>query len=76
MENIEKFIINVPEKDIDLLNQIENEELIKFIAMSSQFSTDDKQMLLETYNISDLANKLIGLFEFYQHTQNNKNSFN
>ena len=62
--------------DFNLINQIENEELIKFIAMSCQFSTADKQMLLETYNLSDLANKLISLFEFYHHTQNNKNLFN
>ena len=62
--------------DFNLINQIENEELIKFIAMSCQFSTTDKQMLLETYNLGDLANKLISLFEFYKHTQNNKNLFN
>ena len=64
------------EIDFNLINQIKNEELIKFIAMSCQFSTADKQMLLETYNLSDLANKLISLFEFYQHTKNKKNFLN
>ena len=44
--------------------------------MSCQLSTAGKQMLLETYNLCDLANKLLSLFEFYHHTQNNKNLFN
>ena len=77
LDKYKKYIENLNIKiDFDLLNQIEKEELIKFIAMSCQFSTEDKQMLLETYNLSDLANKLISLFEFYQYTQNNKSLFN
>ena len=62
--------------DFNLIKQIENEELIKFIAMSCQFSSADKQMLLETYNLNELANKLISLFEFYQYSKNNNNLFN
>ena len=62
--------------DFNLIKEIENEKLIKFIAMSCQFSTEDKQMLLETYNLSELANKIMTLFDFYQHTKNNSNLFN
>ena len=77
LDKYKKHIENLNIKiDFNFINQIENEELIKFIAMSCQFSTEDKQMLLETYNLSDLANKLISLFEFYQYTQNNKSLFN
>ena len=77
LEKYKKYIENQNIKiNFNLINQIENEELFKFIIMSCQFSTEDKQMLLETYNLSDLANKLISLFEFYRHTQNNKNLFN
>ena len=77
LEKYKKYIENQNIKiNFNLINQIENEELFKFIIMSCQFSTEDKQMLLETYNLSDLANKLISLFEFYQHSQNNKNLFN
>ena len=70
---IEILNINI---DFNLIKQIKNEELIKFIAMSCQFSSADKQMLLETYNLNELANKLISLFEFYQYKQNNNNLFN
>ena len=61
--------------DLDILNQINNDELIKFVAMSCPFSTEDKQMLLETFNIYDLGNKLISLFDFYDKSNVN-NSLN
>ena len=61
--------------DLDILNQISNDELIKFVAMSCPFSTEDKQMLLETFNIYDLGNKLISLFDFYDKSDVN-NSLN
>lgn len=57
--------------NINLVQKIDTEELIKLIAMSCPFSTEDKQMLLETYDIFDLGNKLISLFDFYP---NNKNT--
>ena len=62
--------------DFELINQIETGELIKFISMSCPFSTEDKQMLLETYNINELGNKLINLFEFYPGSENENKSIN
>lgn len=62
--------------DFNLIKQIEGQELIKFIAMSCTFSTEDKQMLLETYNINEMGNKLISLFEFYQNNAGTQNLIN
>ena len=65
-----------PSIDINLINKIEPTTLIKFIAMSCPFSSADKQMLLETFNLNDLAHKLITLFEYYSSTNKNERSVN
>ena len=62
--------------DFNLINKIEPVTLIKFIAMSCPFSSADKQMLLETFNLNDLAHKLITLFEYYSSTNKNERSVN
>ena len=62
--------------DVDIIKGIEDEELIKFIAMSCSFLTEDKQMLLETYGVNELGNKLISLFDFYPPNIGNKKSIN
>ena len=64
------------EVDINLIEKVDDEELIKFIAMSCSFSTEDKQMLLETYNLYEIGHKLISLFDFYPLVKNSKNSIN
>ena len=65
-----------PGIDFNLINKIEPATLIKFIAMSCPFSSADKQMLLETFNLNDLAHKLITLFEYYSSTNKNERSVN
>ena len=65
-----------PSIDFNLINKIEPATLIKFIAMSCPFSSADKQMLLETFNLNDLAHKLITLFEYYSSTGKNERSVN
>lgn len=65
-----------PSIDFNLINKIEPATLIKFIAMSCPFSSADKQMLLETFNLNDLAHKLITLFEYYSSTSKNERSVN
>ncbi|MDC0057062.1 LON peptidase substrate-binding domain-containing protein [Alphaproteobacteria bacterium] len=65
-----------PEIDFDLINKIEPAALIKFIAMSCPFSSADKQMLLETYNLNELAHKLIALFDYYLAVEKNERSIN
>ncbi|PPR55782.1 MAG: hypothetical protein CFH13_00951, partial [Alphaproteobacteria bacterium MarineAlpha5_Bin3] len=65
-----------PGIDFNLINKIEPATLIKFIAMSCPFSSADKQMLLETFNLNDLAHKLITLFEYYSSTSKNERSVN
>ena len=76
---IEKYVDFINNKgiqvDLNIIEKITNTELIKFVAMSCPFSTEDKQMLLETFNIQELGNKLIGLFEFY-HELKSKKSLN
>ena len=62
--------------DFEILQQIDSDDLIKFIAMSFPFSTADKQMLLETYNLNELGNKLTSLFDFYSPNEKNKNLIN
>ena len=65
-----------PSIDFNLIHKIEPATLIKFIAMSCPFSSADKQMLLETFNLNDLAHKLITLFEYYSSTNKNERSVN
>ena len=62
--------------NFEIIDKISNEELVKFIAMSCPFSKEDKQMLLETYDLNELGSKLISLFEFYPTNTNNKKSLN
>ena len=69
------YINNIsPGINFDLINKIEPAALIKFIAMSCPFSSADKQMLLETFDLNNLANKLITLFEYYSSTEKNEKS--
>jgi Lon protease-like protein len=72
-EYIEKLNIKI---DINLINQIENIDLIRFIAMSCPFSSADKQMLLETFDLMKLSEKLIGLLNFYSKNISEKNTIN
>jgi len=44
--------------------------------MSCPFSSADKQMLLETFNLNDLALKLITLFEYYSSKNKNEETVN
>jgi len=57
--------------DFKLIKKIDNESLIKFMAMSCPFSTSEKQMLIEIYDINELGNKIISLFDFYSNTKAN-----
>lgn len=70
---IDKLNIEI---NLEIVNQITTEELVKFIAMSCNFSVEDKQMLLETYNLRDLGNKLISLFDFYYSNTDTAKSIN
>jgi hypothetical protein len=64
----ENLNINI---DFKLIKKIDQESLIKFMAMSCPFSTSEKQMLIETYDINELGNKIISLFDFYSNTKTN-----
>jgi len=77
LEKYRPYVNNInPSIDFDLINKIEPATLIKFIAMSCPFSSADKQMLLETLNLNDLAQKLITLFEYYSSAEKNERSIN
>ena len=62
--------------DINLLEKIDTDTLIKFLAMSSPFSAPEKQMLLETDNLLDLANKISTLFDYYKENQKPNKTIN
>ena len=51
--------------ETNFINKIDKDILVKFIAISSPFSNVEKQMLLETFNINELANKVSTLLDFY-----------
>ena len=55
-----------------MLKKIEKSLLIKFIAMSSPFSVEEKQMLLETFNLNELAKKIIGLLDYHLSEEESK----
>ena len=77
---IEKYVSLISAQrsnfDINLIEKIEPIMLIKFIAMSFPFSTIDKQFLLETYDLNELAEKIINLFDFYLQEETNNKSIN
>ena len=58
--------------DLDYIKKINNEELINTISVVCPFENNEKQMLLESKNINDLADKLIAVLEF----NNNKTDTN
>ena len=70
--------VNTPtqEIDINILKKIDSSTLIKFIGISSPFTVAEKQMLLETYDLNELATKLITLFDYYKVYQENKETIN
>ena len=58
--------------DCEMIKKIEKNLLIKFIAMSSPFSVEEKQMLLETFNLDELAKKIIALFNYHLNEEKSK----
>ena len=48
---------------LEEVEKIEISQMIKFIAMVSPFKDEDKQVLLETRNLSDFYNKLLSVIE-------------
>ena len=48
---------------LEEVEKIEISQIIKFIAMVSPFKDEDKQVLLETRNLSDFYNKLLSVIE-------------
>ena len=73
IEKYKKYIEDENIKiDFNIFDRVSDEEIIKFISMSCAFSPEDKQMLLETFDIAELGNKLISLFDFYPIKTKNK----
>ena len=74
IEKYKKFLENNNLKfEIEVLEKINSTELIKFIAMTSPFSKEDKQMIIETFDLNKLINTLLTLFDYYlKTTQENK----
>tara|TARA_Y100000590_G_scaffold84293_3_gene94185 strand:- start:432 stop:1028 length:597 start_codon:yes stop_codon:yes gene_type:complete len=66
---LDQYKVYINKKKINLnINELDNltlEELIKFITMVSPFSYLEKQSCLESKNINDFANKLSSILEMY-----------
>ncbi len=58
------------------LFQLETAELLKFIVMISPFSKVEKQMFLETKNITEFAEKLITTLDIYTNESYERGSLN
>ena len=77
---LDKYSQYIKVKKIDLnLEEIQNidfNQIIKFIAMISPFSDIEKQVLLETKNLSDLYKKLYSILELEIVEDNNSKTIN
>ena len=67
---------NAARIDYKIIEEVEDVDLIKFIAMTCPFTTTEKQMLLESLNLNDLSNNLISLFDYYSNINNSTSSIN
>ena len=59
---IKSLNINI---DISLVEKIDNENLVNFVAMSCPFSISEKQMLIETRDINELGTRITDLLDFH-----------
>ena len=77
---IEKYSQYIKVKKINLnLEEIQNidfNQIIKFIAMISPFSDIEKQVLLETKNLSDFYKRLQSILELEIVEDNNNKTIN
>ena len=77
---LDKYSQYIKVKKINLnLEEIQNidfNQIIKFIAMISPFSDIEKQVLLETKNLSDFYKKLQSILELEIVEDNNSKSIN
>ena len=71
------FFRNI-KSDINLntIEEINHSDLIKLIAMVCPFTVSEKQMLLESSDISILAKNLIALFDCYINQNDNEKTVN
>jgi len=60
--------------NLNYFKQIEKTNIIKFIAMTTSFSSAKKQMLLEAVSVKELFKKLLTLLQYYN--LSNSNSIN
>jgi Lon protease-like protein len=72
----EFLIYNNSKIELDFVDKISSSDLIKFIAMTSPFSKEDKQMLLETYSLDKLLENIFTLFDYYMNIDKNNTSIN
>ena len=71
--NILKSKINL---NLEEIQNIDFNQIIKFIAMISPFSDIEKQVLLETKNLSDFYKKLHSILELEIVEDNNSKTIN
>lgn len=70
---VDKYNLQI---DINLISRTPDVDLIQFISMTCPFSTADKQMLLEAFDLKSITEKLIGLFDFYTSIKESGNELN
>ena len=62
--------------NLDSIEKVDCEELIKLVAMACPFAVSEKQMLLESKNIKVLAENLLSLIDFYIFEKDQEKSIN
>ena len=77
---INKILLYFQQKNIKFkledLNSIENKQLINTLSMICPFEINEKQMLLESKNTSELSKKLLALLEFNNNKSNASKTIN
>ena len=77
IEKLKLFFKNTKNKmNLNSVEDIDPGDLVKMIAMACPFKINEKQMLLETKNVNDLAKNLLDLFDSYASNNNLSNTFN
>ena len=77
IEKLKLFFKNTESKmNLNSIEDIDSGDLVKMIAMACPFKINEKQMLLESKNVNDLAKNLMDLFDSYASNNNLSDTIN
>jgi len=77
IEKLKLFFKKTESKmNLNSIENIDSGDLVKMIAMACPFKINEKQMLLESKNVNDLAKNLMDLFDSYASNNNLSDTIN